>query len=322
MDSARASDRNAPSSLPGIPSLRFSARARAALICCLLLCIEQGTQAAQPTSVAPAQAPRITIGEQPISPAEVGRALVDCAQHSPETPAHACLDQFFVPRWLMDRAAVDQKLGEHPGMARTLDDLLHLALVQKMSAELKSPTDAAVEQFIQKHPRDFNKPLRIRIFRLLVNTETEAQTLLAELKPPLDLTQFRALCRKHSVDRATNERGGDLGFVWPDGSTDVPEVRADKNLYLAALSLKEGQWSEQPVAEDRRFAIVWRRGSLPPEPSAEADRQLARALLLEQMAENNVTSLLSSLKAAQVKQRSDVLLGRLRRKNTQLFVEP
>src|SRR5690606_18577962 len=145
----------------------------------------------------------------------IARAIEQCADHVAGSALADCLDRFFVVRWLLDRQVEEQKLAERPSFALIRADLLHLALVDQLRSQVAVPSAEAIDKYMAAHPRDFNKPLRIRIFRLLVSTEQEAKKLLAELKMPLDLAQFRALCREHSVDKATHERGGDLGFVWP-----------------------------------------------------------------------------------------------------------
>lgn len=279
--------------------------------------VVQPGQAAQPQVL-----PKVTIGDRTIDEGTIARAIEQCTDHGAGSALADCLNRFIVVRWLLDRQVEEQKLAERPSFAFIRSDLLHLALVDQLRAQVAVPSAEAIDKYMAAHPRDFNKPLRIRIYRLLVSTEEEAKTLLAELKMPLDLPQFRVLCREHSVDKATHERGGDLGFVWPDGSTDVPQVSADPKIYAAALTLKEGELHPEPIAEDARFAIVWRRGSLPSELSSEEDRERVKALLSEQELERKVSTLLAELEAAHVKQRADVLLGRLRRKNTQLFVEP
>jgi peptidyl-prolyl cis-trans isomerase C len=217
---------------------------------------------------------------------------------------------------------VDERRDHAPGWLMQRDDLLHLALVTQLERAAPAPSEQEIERYVAEHPRDYQKPLRIRIFRLLVKQEDKANELLAQLGGPVDLLRFRALCRDHSIDKATHERGGDLGFVWPDGSTDVPEVSADPALYAAALPLKEGQLAPQVVKEGEHFALVWRRGSLPKETTGEAARARIAALLRERAVEQQISALLDQLKKDAVRDRADVLLGRLRRKDTRLFIEP
>jgi hypothetical protein len=174
---------------------------------------------------------------------------------------------------------------------------------------------------LKKHERDFEKPLRIRIFRILVSTEEAAKDVLGKLKATTTIADFRKLARDLSIDRATNERGGDLGFVWPDGSTDVPQVSADPALYTAARELVDGEFSKAPVKEGKHFAVLWRRGTLPAQLAEESSRDLARVRLLEENAASAAASLLSQL-AKTVVGRDDELLGKLRRPEATLFREP
>lgn len=281
----------------------------------------QSGKAAQPVPVKRAL-PQVRVGDRLMEFATIERAAQHCAEHLADLSLHDCIDRYFIVRWLLDRRAEEQHLAERPSLAMAQADLLHLALVDRLRADIPRPSNESIQKYINAQPRDFNKPLRIRIFRLLVSSENEAKQILTEVKMPLDLPQFRALCRKYSIDKATLERGGDLGFVWPDGSTDVPQVSVQPNLYEAALKLKDGELLAEPVAEDQRFAIVWRRGSLPMSISTDHERERVSALLSEQALEQEISTLLADLEKAQVKQRADILLGRLRRKNTQLFVEP
>ncbi len=273
-------------------------------------------------STAPAPLWSVRVGGRELAAAEVMHAQTSCATHMAELTLKQCLDRFFVPRWLLDRWVVDERRDHAPGWLMQRDDLLHLALVTQLERAAPAPSEQEIERYVAEHPRDYQKPLRIRIFRLLVKQEDKANELLAQLGGPVDLLRFRALCRDHSIDKATHERGGDLGFVWPDGSTDVPEVSADPALYAAALPLKEGQLAPQVVKEGEHFALVWRRGSLPKETTGEAARARIAALLRERAVEQQISALLDQLKKDAVRDRADVLLGRLRRKDTRLFIEP
>ncbi len=265
---------------------------------------------------------RVQVGGKKVADADIRRAQKQCKRYGKDLGEKACIERFFVPRWLLDREVEQRKLAQAPAMRHLIDDLLHLGLVAEIEADIPPPSEEAIARFMKERSRDFEKPLRIRIFRLLVRTEEDAKQVLAQVKQPLDVAQFRQLCRKYSIDKATHERGGDLGFVWPDGSTDIPQVSADVALYEAALPLKEGELLMEPVPEDKRFALIWRRGSLPAQPSTEADRKRAAHLLQEQAREEALSALLEKLSNKRVKNRKDVLLGRLRRKESALFKEP
>lgn len=263
----------------------------------------------------------VLVGGAPIPPAQVERALVDCSRQAPQLKPDVCLDTYFSPRWLLDREAQTRNLAQAPAMAHRAADLLHRHLVSELYMEGGEPNVTEIDKYLKDHRRDFEKPLRIRIFRILVATQEEAESLIKKLKPNTKVEEFRALAREQSLDRATNERGGDLGFVWPDGSTDVPQVSAEPSLYSAALSLKDGQFSASPIPEGERFAVLWRRGSLPAQPLSAESREVARLRIIERRGEAQVATLLSQLFKKHVTERDDVLLGKLRRKESSLFEE-
>lgn len=263
----------------------------------------------------------VKVGDRAVPPASVEHALSDCNRHAPEVAPVKCLDTYFVPRWLLDREVGAKGLREEPSLQHLLGDLLHRALVSSLFEKVGAPSDQGVDAYLKKHARDFEKPLRIRIFRILLDSEQDAKKLLEELKPDTSIETFRKLARDHSVDRATNERGGDLGFVWPDGSTDVPQVSADEVLYARAAELEDGEIAREPISEGPRFAIIWRRGSLPAVRPDEASRELARRALQEEKTEMATMTLLKKLES-RVSSRNDDLLGKLRRKEATLFREP
>jgi parvulin-like peptidyl-prolyl isomerase len=69
---------------------------------------------------------------------------------------------------------------------------------------------------------------------ILVATQEEAQTILAQLREGAD---FATLAQTHSLDVSTRDRGGDLGF-FPRGLLLAPELEE------AAFALAPGQISE------------------------------------------------------------------------------
>lgn len=262
----------------------------------------------------------VKIGTQAVAQQEVESALRACEKNASELEPSACIDSYFVPRWLLSAEAAAQNLKDEPAVRHERQDLLHQALVASVSASTQ-PSAAQISAFQNKHQRDFEKPLRIRIFRLLFSDQASAEATLRELVAGTNIEAFRKLARERSIDHATKERGGDLGFVWPDGSTDVPQVSAETALYQAALPLKDGEICPHVVKEGKRFAVLWRRGSLPEIPRASFADDVARARVKEAEVEAQLKMLLASLKQ-NVSQRQSILLGKLRRKEATLFREP
>jgi peptidyl-prolyl cis-trans isomerase C len=92
-------------------------------------------------------------------------------------------------------------------------------------------------------------------------------------------------------------RGGNLGFVFPDGRTDVPQVRVDPALYTAASRVKDGELVAEPVKEGDRFSVVWRRGTLPKTSrTVDDERARIREVLLRKRVDDAVQALLEQLR--------------------------
>ena len=263
----------------------------------------------------------VTVGSGGPTLAQTKRALEQCSAHAPELDLKTCIDRYWIPRWLLDAEAAARKLDQSSAVRPKRADILHATLVEKITSHVPTPSDEEIDAYLEQHRRDFEKPLRIRIFRIMVSTKEKAEEVRKQLDATTTLSDFRKLARDHSVDRATSERGGDLGFVWPDGSTDIPQVSAETSLYEAAQDLKDGEFSSQPVPERDHFAVIWRRGTLPATELDESARKIARLRLLERRSEARVREILDKKKAI-VRGRNDDLLGKLRRPEASLFREP
>lgn len=260
----------------------------------------------------------VRVGNHTIAEPEVARAWLSCRTESAEEGVLGCLKRAWIPRWLLDAHILD-----NPEIARSLEtyeqnDLMHRALVLKIQNEIAEPSDGEIDAYIAKHQRDFEKPLRIRLSRILVSSKEEAEEVLSELGSPVAIESFRKIARAHSLDTATHERGGDLGFAWPNGSTDIPQVSADPALYQAALGLKDGELAKEPVPEGERFAVLWRRGSLAATSPSEESRKIAALRIREAKADAQITQVLDQ-HSQQISEKSAVLLGFLRRADTKLF---
>ncbi len=278
------------------------------------------SSAASNTS-SPSLAEALSLGGHHTEDARLKDALLQCARHAPSLSPALCVDKFWVPRFLLDRQAETDNLRRKPAMRQLKADILHQTLHNHLSQRANA-TKNEVETYIREHSRDYQAPLRIRVFRILLSTKEKAQALLKKLGPKTTLIEFRKMAREDSMDRATNERGGDLGFLWPDGSTDIPQVRAAPSLYQAALTLQEGEIAQQPIAEEDNFAIIWRRGSKPAKKLTAASRKSARLHVMQAQTEEKIQELLTRLTENRVSERKNIRLGKLRRKKALLFKTP
>ncbi|MCH2107690.1 MAG: peptidylprolyl isomerase [Polyangiaceae bacterium] len=200
---------------------------------------------------------RITsvLGQLNIDGEELLTAIKYCERDQPQLNEAECLNDYWVPHWLL---AKKTKLS-----AYETNRILALEFKRSLLAEVALPSEDELNRAIGKAAAQYAKPERVRVFRILLSTEKEAIQLLRDLPQRLTPEKFRQLARSHSIDEATRQRGGDLGFLWPDGRTDIPQVQADASLYQAASKLADGQLSNEPIKEKAGYALLWRRGSLP-----------------------------------------------------------
>jgi peptidyl-prolyl cis-trans isomerase C len=121
--------------------------------------------------------------------------------------------------------------------------------------------------------------------------------VLADAKQVGTLARWNELAREHSVDRATALRGGNLGYLGPDGSSNEPSVRVEPALFAAAARVKDGEFVPEPVKEGEGFAAIWRRGTLPAvHRTVEEETTAIRQVLARKKIEEKTRSLLKDLR--------------------------
>lgn len=215
------------------------------------------------------------------------------------------VEQVLAPELAAEAAARARGFERSPRVADRTRELLRQALERALQAETRRErpvTDADVAAYYEANRQRFEQPPRIRIWRLLVNDEAQAARLLAEAKQAGTPSKWSELVREHSIDKATHMRQGDLGFVRPDGSTDVPRVRVDAALFEAAKDVQDGEFVPRPVAEAGKFAVVWRRGSLPQTSRTLAEESASIRQLLERRRTDEArAALLARLRAEKVR---------------------
>jgi len=183
---------------------------------------------------------------------------------SPPAQARRLLEEVLIPEKLLAEQGRKTPLATGTRMQARTRALLRQLLLDRWSREIitgSASLDASAKTYFDAHPELFLQKRRIRLQRLLVETQAEAVALIDKAKGFANMDDWRNLVREKSLDKATSERGGELGFVAADGTTDAPELEVDKALFLAADDAKDGELIGRPIAEGKRFAVLWRRGS-------------------------------------------------------------
>ncbi|HEX7671399.1 MAG TPA: peptidyl-prolyl cis-trans isomerase [Polyangiaceae bacterium] len=224
------------------------------------------------------------------------------------------VDTVLVPEMLEGAGAEGRQLASRAHVQHEVRDALRKALVESVRKQALAAgvPDAELTAYYDAHRDDYRKPERIRIFRILLDDEALAKKILTEARGLGGPERFSKLARENSVDAATKLRSGALGFVFPDGRTDVPQLTVDPALYAAASKVRDGELCPNPVREGAHFAVVWRRGTLPAlGRSLDAERPAITALLVRQRVDATVKALLEDLRKRDVRDENPALLDAL-----------
>jgi len=169
-----------------------------------------------------------------------------------------------------------------------------------------------VRRYYEENRSRFDSPERINVWRILCSSREDAQAVLEAAKREPSITKWADLARERSIDKATNLRSGNLGFLGPDGTSNEAGLKADPALVKAVQSVKDGELVAQPIAEGNAFAVVWRRATVAANRrSVEESAAQIRSAIFRERTERAEKSLLDDLRAKNVKEVNEALLGQI-----------
>lgn len=219
--------------------------------------------------------------------------------------ARKFVDEVLVRDLLLAAGAEQRGLAKELPWEHQLARARSNATLRALRKDLPSPAaipDEDVKRFYEENRSRFDSPERINVWRILVKTRDEAERVLADARADLTITKYNELAREHSLDKATNLRGGNLGFLAADGTSNEAGLRVDPALVQAAAAVKDGELVREPVPEAGAFAIVWRRATVPANKRTleEATAQI-RTTLYRERTETAERKLMADLRAKHVK---------------------
>jgi peptidyl-prolyl cis-trans isomerase C len=177
----------------------------------------------------------------------------------------AFLVQVLLPEALESLGGEGEKLDRLQPTSYQLERARSQSVVRAIRARL-GPASAIPLEDVQKYYDDnrvrYDAPERYQIWRILCKTREEAQSVLDAARRDPTPKAFGELARDHSIDKASNLRDGNLGFISPDGTSKEPGLRVDVSIVRAAQGVQDGQLVATPVPEGDGFSVVWRRGTL------------------------------------------------------------
>jgi peptidyl-prolyl cis-trans isomerase C len=221
----------------------------------------------------------------------------------------AFLQQVLVPEGLYALGAAEQKLDQTPPMSfeveRAVSNATLRAIRQKLGPE-SAIAQADVQAYYDANRDRYDTPERYQIWRILCKTEDEAKDVLAQASKSLDIKTFGDLARDHSLDKSSNLRAGNLGFLSADGVSNEPGLKVDPAVVKAAQSVRDGQLVPAPVPEGDAFAVVWRHGTIPATKRSVDDvAAQIRDTLWKGRVKTETDKLVASLRASKLRDFND-----------------
>jgi len=160
-----------------------------------------------------------------------------------------------------------------------------------------------VKKFYEENRARFDSPERVNVWRILCKSRDEADTVLAAAKKEPTIQKYTDLAREHSIDKATNLRGGNLGFLDADGKSNEAGVAVDPAIVTAAHTVKDGEFVASPIPEAGGFAVVWRRATVPANKrSVDESAAQIRATLFRERTEKAEKDLIADLRKKNLKE--------------------
>jgi peptidyl-prolyl cis-trans isomerase C len=275
--------------------------------------MDEAEKARRAAVVARASDRTITVGELEERLAGIPRFQLLTFGATPAEVRRKLLDDVLVPEVLLAKAAEDAKLTSDPATEHQVLRVLSSATTRAVREKLGKPSDITAEE-IEKYYRanldHYDTPERISIWRIACKSREEAASVLESAKKEPTPQKFTELARDHSVDKATNMRGGNLGFLSPDGTSNEAGLRVDPALAKAAQSVKDGEFVPTPVSEGPYFAIVWRRGTVGAmHRTVDEVKDQIQATLFKQKVEDFNKKLLEELRVRELKEYNPELVN-------------
>lgn len=220
--------------------------------------------------------------------------------NGPAAIRRAFLDRVVVPEILLSQSAKKLDIEARPDVRIRVLDAYRTSLVDAMKKEIDQGIGADdLTRYYAENREKFQTPERINIWRILVKSREDAKQVLDQVKRPDGEKRWKELAREQSIDKATGERGGNLGFVAADGQSNEVTVKVEPKLFEAAQKVKDGEIVPVPIPESTDgWAIIWRRGSTP---------------AVNRPIEQELTTIRTAVSRQRIEARSKELVERLRK---------
>ncbi len=263
--------------------------------------------------VARVGAKEITAGELEDRIARIPHFQLLAMGDTPDAIRRKVLLDVIVPEALVAYAAEKAHVENDPEVALKLRRALANATMRVVRGQVGSAAAIPAEdirKFYADNKSKFDSPIRYNLWRILCAKREDALSVIDAANRKLTIDTFTKLARDHSIDKSTNMRAGNLGFVDAEGSSNEAGAKVDPHLVSAAVGVKDGELVPEPVAEGSGFAVVWRRGSVPASHrSAEDAAPQIRDALWRQRIDQTGRDLMDRLHQAHVSDVNEAILN-------------
>jgi peptidyl-prolyl cis-trans isomerase C len=222
------------------------------------------------------------------------------------------LTRVLVREALLSQGADERKLPSRTEVREKIRGVMRNAMLTKLRNEVQEkdkPTDADVKAYYDAHAAKYKSPARVALWQIVVGSREDALAILADLKKDPTPKRWNQIARDKSLDKLTNMRGGNLGFVHPDGTTSEPGVRVSPELVKAAEAVKDTEIVPDPVKDGDRWVVVWRRQSMRAiERPLELEAGSIRQILLHERTSAKIKEFVAGLRKDGVRDHHPELL--------------
>lgn len=140
--------------------------------------------------------------------------------------------------------AMKEQLGFTPDMLKK--DIQHKLMAEKIAIQGIKISDEEVDSYIRSHPDEFKPHIQFRLQQIVTGSKDQATKAMNALTSGMD---FASVAKERSLDDATRDSGGDLGWVEVDDPF-IPAV-----VMNVAKQLKPGEIGK-PVQVGTEFIII------------------------------------------------------------------
>jgi peptidyl-prolyl cis-trans isomerase C len=254
----------------------------------------------------------VTVGELEDRLAEIPPFQLLTFGATRETITRKYLEDVVIRDLLLGVGAEQRGVAKELPWSHQLQRARASATLRALRAKAPAPNALPAEEvqrFYDENRSRFETPERINVWRILCKTSNEAAEVIAAARREPTIPKFNDLAREHSIDKATNFRGGNLGFLAADGTSNEAGLKVDPAIVAAAATVKDGELVGEPVSEAGGFAVVWRRATVPAtKRSLEDATAQIRTTIYRERTEGAEKKAMADLRESQVKDVSYDLL--------------